>query len=53
MDTGAYRFAELEQQEELLQDIHRLESKMQQKLGKDITLIAYSKGTPAKDAERV
>jgi hypothetical protein len=47
VDTGAYRIADLEQNEELLQDINRLESKMRRELGKDIALIAYSRVEPA------
>jgi hypothetical protein len=44
METGAYRFADLEYNEQLLSEISHLEAKMQQELGKDVTLIAYSKG---------
>jgi hypothetical protein len=51
VDTGAYRVADLEQNEELLQDISRLEAKMRRELGRDIALIAYSKGEP-EDAGR-
>lgn len=51
MDTGAYRFADLDQHTELLEDISRLETRMKEELGKDIALIAYSKGEQA-DADR-
>lgn len=51
MDTGAYRFADLERHEELISDITRLESKMKHELGKDVTLIAYAKGEE-EDPER-
>ncbi|MFC0214670.1 hypothetical protein ACFFK0_19885 [Paenibacillus chartarius] len=47
METGAYRFADLENNDQLVAEIAELEARLQRELGKDITLIAYTKGEPA------
>jgi hypothetical protein len=44
LDTGPYKFADLEEHQNLISAIAELENKMKQELGKDVTLIAYSKG---------
>jgi hypothetical protein len=43
VDTGAYRFADLQNNGKLLDEIVQLESKLQRELGQDVALIAYSK----------
>jgi hypothetical protein len=43
METGAYRFADLQNNGELLDAIVQLESKLQRELGQDVALIAYSR----------
>jgi hypothetical protein len=43
MDMGAYRFADLQNNDELLDAIVQLEMALKRELGQDVALIAYSK----------
>ncbi|WP_197081053.1 hypothetical protein [Gordoniibacillus kamchatkensis] len=52
MDTGSYRFADLKHNEQLLQDIRQLESKLELQLGTEVALIAYAKGTQEQSSNR-
>ncbi len=42
MENEKYRFANLSVHPDLIQEIEKLESKCKEKIGEDITLIAYS-----------
>jgi hypothetical protein len=43
LDMESYHFANLGIHEELMQDLRNLENRMQEKLGYEIALIAYTK----------
>ncbi|MBP1961745.1 hypothetical protein [Paenibacillus aceris] len=44
MSLDSYQFANLGAHEHLLEDLRRLESRMKEELGSDVTLIAYEQG---------
>jgi hypothetical protein len=47
MDSSKdYQLAQLENNQELLEEISRLEEKMKQNLGHDVALIAYTNSDP-------